>query len=137
MKQGNLISIFKAYLLWVAAILIHSSWILFTSEFKNVVEGDSFPKFIAIFYAGVLLMLSIGAILAWFSQLGKKWALWLFTLYSLYMSISALWNVKTRAALEHSPVDVTDWIIGFFVAAIWVLLVWLAWQSRPGCHVLW
>ena len=107
-NRSHIKSIFTAYVLWSVILVIYGSWAVLTSEFREIVSNETYRDFLVMGYAGFLIFFALGAFLAWYTQQGKSWALWLFTVYCLYRSIDTIWGVKARESMEHVTVDATD-----------------------------
>ena len=125
-------SIFSIYIVWSVILALHGSWVIFTSEFGEKIGVEAFRNFVFMFYLGFLLSFALGALLAWFSQKQKLWALWLFSAYCIYRSIDYIWGVTVRERMEGIVVEASDWFKGAIIAAVWLLLVGYAWYSRPN-----
>ena len=132
MKKNHLYtdSIFRIYVLWSLILMLHGTWVVFTSKFSELVGAEAFLNFIIMFYVALMVVFVIGAFLAWYTEQGKFWALWLFTVYCLYRSIDGLYSITVRESMEGVSVNITDWVKGLFIAFVWLTLVGFAWYLR-------
>ena len=132
MAQLKHTPLFTTYLLWVAVLVTHSAWVIYSGGFRDIMGDESYIIFIILFFAATLLFLAIGASLAWLIKHNKTWALWAFSIYCAFIAISTSWGIGVNLKSNSSPVTTVDILFHVFSVAILVFLIWLAWQKCPN-----
>ena len=125
-------SIFTIYLIWSVILIIYSSLVVLTGELEEKFGSELYRKFLFSFYAVSLFMTAIGALLAWYTQQGKTWAMWLFIIFCLYLSFDAIWSLKIMESKYSGTVELSDWIGRPIKAVIWLSLAVFAWYTYPN-----
>jgi len=125
-------SIFTIYVVWHVILALHGIWVVFTSEFGEKVGEEAFRSYVIMFYLGFLLFFALGAVLAWFTQKQKLWALWLFSVYCIFRSIDEIWGIIVLRRMEGVALDTSDWFKSTLASGVWLFLAGYAWYSRPN-----
>lgn len=83
-------SVFNLYILWALVLMARAFWYRYTIDYDNEIVNEAYQYSFLIFNIAGIATISVGAVLAWYAQKRKVWAIRLFILFCALYAIDAL-----------------------------------------------
>ncbi len=120
-------SVFNLYVLWGLILIARAFWYQYTKDFESEAVNEVF----IIFNIAGIATISVGAILAWYAEKRKVWAIRLFILFCALYAIDAL--LLTFQVMDiYKQANQVSLFRGPIAAIVWSFLAVLAVFPRPN-----
>jgi hypothetical protein len=126
---------FTIYMAWMAVLFARAVAVFTGSEWLATLPKDTFDFVLALFSITVITLVVLGAVFAWFADLGHSWASWCFLGLCLFYAVDCLLGTLAVGPLYENMPRPYSLFRGPISFVVWVGLLWLAWLKRPNHSV--
>lgn len=140
-------SIKVAYLVWVALVVIATSYGLSTGSYQEsmslaVDKAEPLPDgltyeralqyFIVISLGAAVVAIVALAFLVWSSARRKRWSIWLLSFAAVWQAFDSINGVYHLQEMYPGTIGAGDWVIGAIGSLIWLYILYAVQKLRVG-----
>jgi len=148
MNNKNLPSLKAAYYFWVGLLVITTAYSMIIGDYQNdmsvaidaisplpddgLTREQMLIAFIVISLGYAFLLVVIAGFLIYKVEKGKKWALWVLSIFSVWQAIDSIYGLIAIRNAYPEIVDLGDWVVAIVISITWVYILIIPHLNKPN-----